>query len=310
VRAIDLGKKLAVAAVDFAARHSQRVHRDTRNVDICLAALCGGEALAEIAFPSAYVELIRSCIEETRCSVREIKSTESVGEKNECFSTLLEVLCGNLPPLEFHVARTIAMVADRYRSRRQALQSGWDVSHHFQVASSFGKKGRILSAIIRFTRAERCLELGTAYGMSAMFILEAMKANQRAGHLWTVEGWEPLHALSSPMLAQRYGSMVSCRLGYAREELPLLTAGGTEFDFLFHDAGHSREDYIRDFNAAKQNLRSGAVVLVDDDIRYENPPGGGKSQLHSYEGWTEICSQPKVARAVEIDSGLGLLLIR
>ena len=135
--------------------------------------------------------------------------------------------------------------------------------------------------------------------MSALFILEALR-NLRTGRLITLEGWEALYSLSSTMLKERYGDMVSCELGKTQDALPRLANTAAPIDFLFHDAGHLGEDYIRDFNAVADNLAAGAVVLIDD-IRYQD---------QSYDGWLRVCADSKVRRAVEIDYNLGLLLLR
>ena len=64
---------LTSRVVDLVSHQSQRVLRDAKNVDICLASLCGPEVLAKIQFPSAYVEFMRTCIEHTNCKVNEVK---------------------------------------------------------------------------------------------------------------------------------------------------------------------------------------------------------------------------------------------
>jgi predicted O-methyltransferase YrrM len=267
--------------------------------------------LTEIRFPVAYVEFLRTCIEHAQCGVEEVKRDSGTGEDSDRFTTLLEVLGSSLPPIEFSVAKTIAVIADHYRTLRQPLEAAWagDISHHFQAASSFGGKGRILSTIVRFARTKRCLELGTAYGMSALFTLEAIRNNLQTGHLITVEGWDPLYSLSSSMLKKRYGEMVSCHFGNIQDELPKLAKTAGPFDFMFHDAGHTREDYIRDFNAVKDALSPGAVVLIDD-IRWEDLRISKGRPGRCYEGWMEVCADTKVRRAVEIDHNLGLLLLR
>lgn len=301
---------LASQIVDYVARHGHEALRDVQNVDICLSAICRPELMTEIRFPVNYVEFLRTCIEYSRCAVKEVKRESRSDDNGERFTTLLEVLRSSLPPIEFSVATSIALVADHYRTLRQPLEYAWaaDICHHFQAASSFGKTGRILSAIVRFVRSKRCLEAGTAYGMSALFILEAIRNNLETGHLRTVEGWEPLYSLSSSMLKERYGDMVSCHLGNTRDELPRLAKTAAPFDFMFHDAAHSREDYIRDFNAVKDSFSPGAVVLIDD-IRFEDLRMSEGRRLRCYEGWMEICADPKVRRAVELDYRQGLLLL-
>ena len=46
--------------------------------------------------------------------------------------------------------------------------------------------------------------------------------------------------------------------------LPRIVKSLKRVDFLFHDAGHSREDYVRDFDAVLPILAPGAVILIDD----------------------------------------------
>ena len=205
----------------------------------------------------------------------------------------------------------IGRIADHYRTLRRPADAvlGGDISNNFQYSSSFGKKGRILSTIVRFGRTERCLELGTAYGMSALFTLEAMRSNLETGHLRTVEASDTMYSLSSSMLKERYGDMVSCHFGKSQEELPKLAEAAGPFDFMFHDAAHSREAYVGDFSAVKNSFSPGAIVLFDD-IRYEDLRISQGRPVRCYEGWMAVCADNKVRRAVEIDYNLGLLLLR
>ena len=79
-------------------------------------------------------------------------------------------------------------------------------------------------------------------------------------------------------------------------------------DFMFHDGGHYKENYIRDFSAACTALVPGSVVLFDD-IRYESRLFR-ETPHHTYEGWMEVVAHPRVKMAVEVSGELGLLLLR
>ena len=143
------------------------------------------------------------------------------------FRRLLDILKSGVPPLRFSEAQDIGLVADRLLIRWDIFEhedEGWqwtaDVGLAFVVASSFAKKGRLLSATIRVCRTTRCLELGTAFGMSALFVLYALRANGEEAHLTTVEGWEPQFSIASGVLKERFGDMVCCRFGRTEEILP------------------------------------------------------------------------------------------
>ncbi|MGH7999972.1 MAG: O-methyltransferase [Brasilonema sp.] len=288
--------------------------RDNSNVDIVLSQILEqNQEPYPIHFPSAYVELLRDCIEKKVYEIREIKTTK-MADSNALFlkrfSTLLEILPNNVPAIEFKTAKQIALIADSYRLISKPYeQELWaaDVHTHFHLSSSFGTKGRILNTIVRVMRSEKCLELGTAYGMSALFIIEALKSIGEASHLTTVEGLELQFLLASKMLNTRYGDQVSCHLGLTEEVLPKLVKSLGKIDFMFHDAAHSKEDYIRDFNLVIPILVPGSVVLIDD-IRWD----AGRfstTKTRCYEGWMEIVSHPRVLRAVEINNLVGLLLL-
>ena len=306
-------RQLACRGARLFAECAESELRDRRNVDIVLgAALREPGALSHIHDPVGYTEFLRSCIEPARHIVAVKKADSgSPDDAAKRFTTLVDELRRGLPAIEFSLAREIALVADQNRCRSEgkvAVNWAGDVGLHFSVSSSFGSKGRILFNVVRFTRRERCLELGTAYGMSAFFILAALNAYSAGGFLATMEGFEPQFSLSSSMLKERFKESVSCHFGNTRSELPGLVKSLGRIDFLFHDAGHSRDDYTHDFNQVSEILVPGAVVLFDD-IRWENPRFT-HGEARTYDGWEAIIAHPRVRRAVEIDGTLGLLLMR
>jgi predicted O-methyltransferase YrrM len=216
--------------------------------------------------------------------------------------------------VEFSAAREIALIADRNCGLADSYELNFgpwsfsaDVGLHFLMSSSFGAKGRLLYNVVRFMRSERCLELGTAYGMSTFFILAALEKYTKSGCLATIEGGEPQFTLASTALKARYPQNVVCYFGFIDKVLPDALKSLGPVDFVFHDAGHRREDYIRDFDQFSASLAHGAVVFFDD-IRWEKPKHLAEDP-HSYEGWLQVVAHPRVRRAVEIDNALGLLFI-
>jgi predicted O-methyltransferase YrrM len=137
-----------------------------------------------------------------------------------------------------------------------------------------------------------------------------LQLHRGSGHLDTVEGFEPQFSIASSRLKQLYGDMVSCHFGLSGSVLPELVKEIRPIDFMFHDAGHTSDDYISDFNQASQALDPGAVVLIDD-IRWE-PAGRWSSEraLTTHAGWKKVVGHSRVCSAVEIDGELGCLLLR
>jgi predicted O-methyltransferase YrrM len=284
--------------------------RDNSNLDIVLpwALAKAGDT---VRYPVAYVEFLRSCLERKSLTITTIKKKPDNANEDSIrrFASLLDAL-PLLPPIEFSISEGLARAANAYLADSSPLESGnWsgDVRAHFEMSSSFGYKGRILAAIIRYMRCRRCLELGTAYGMSAMFMLEALVVQSPDTRLITVEGMEKLHRIASELLKSRYAERVECEYGWTSVVLPPLAKTHAPVDFLFHDAGHSRKDYVEDFRAALPLLAPGAVVLFDD-INW-NDPRFAKNNPQCHKGWLEVAGHARVAWAVEIDGAMGLALL-
>ncbi|MEB3295286.1 MAG: class I SAM-dependent methyltransferase [Synechococcales bacterium] len=261
-------------------------------------------------YPNAYLTLIQDCVQPKTIEVKQLHpNSQPTAPASRRFATLVAAL-KNLPAIDFPTAQTAALIADRFRHDRTTVESAsWlgDVGTHFELSSSFGTKGRILSTIVRYAQCKRGIELGTAYGMSAFFILEMMKTQGEDFFLATLEGSEPQFSLSSSLLKQRYGDRVSCYCGWTQETVPTMVKELSGIDFMFHDAGHSKKDYVRDFNAIVPILAPGAIVIIDD-ITW-NDPRFCSEDPKTYEGWLEVASHPRVMEAVEVDYGLGLMLL-
>ena len=283
--------------------------RVDRNVDIALAALIQGEAF-KISDVVAYVEFLRGCIEPMWCSLVTIRADGPLDDAHGLrFQTLLESVRGNLPPIPVALAVELARAADTLRSTTIPLDTRrWsgDVGLHFVISSSLGRKGRLLSSIVRFCRPKVCLELGTAYGMSARFIL-GTQTQGRAIHLTTIECDQPTYELIRPQLSARYGAAVDCRFGMTADVLPELVKSMGPADFVFHDARHSEEDYIRDFSLIVDALAPGAVILIDD-IRWEDPRWH-EGRANTYRGWQSIARHKRIRHAVEIDGSMAIGLV-
>jgi predicted O-methyltransferase YrrM len=279
-----------------------------KNVDPYLHALLprlqGLEALHDPAF---FIALLRESFMPYRTKVREIKRGDYADNDNALrFTRLIETLQVAVPPLRAPLACDMARVADAYLGQ-SAYQEDWgaDVGWHFRISSSFPKKGRVMDSLIRFMRPQCCVEAGTAYGMSALFVLSALESYCSDARLYTVEAFDPQYSLSSKLLVERFGERVRCYRGLTQDTLDGMATDAGSIDLFIHDAGHSRDDYVNDFERIVASLASGSVVLFDD-IRWDDPRFM-KTPARCYEGWKEVVAHPRVCQAVELGSNMGLL---
>jgi predicted O-methyltransferase YrrM len=299
-------------AIRKTVRVAEQETRRERNIDVVLAAALqdAGHPI-RIDDPVAYVDLLRTCIEPLAFNLVAIKTADDREDVSyRRFAALLDLLQSRTPPLPLPVAIEIARAADRCRSLTTAIDlDRWsgDAGLHFEISSSSGRKGRLLASIIRVCRPERSLELGTAYGMSAMFMMEAFLHIGLAGRLVTIERNEQLFALASQTLQDRYGDKVACHLGETSDILPKLAKTAGPIDFMFHDAGHTGDNYTNDFHSIVDALAAGSVVLFDDirweDARFHSAPA------NAHDGWLNVVDHARVRCAAEVDGKMGLALL-
>jgi predicted O-methyltransferase YrrM len=279
------------------------------NVDIALRSILQDEKiLSRTNDAASYVQLLRACIEPAAFRVVTAKSSNGLDDEyGNRFKTLIETIQSNLLPLPIPMALELAAEADRLRGMTAPFGSDSDIGLHFAISSSLGHKGRLLANIIRLCRSERCLELGTAYGMSAMFMLEMRPYIGWKIHLTTVEGWEPQFTVANQRLKERYHEAIACHFGLTQNLLPQLMSTLGPIDLMYHDAGHTREDYVKDFGVVVNSLSPGAVVVIDD-IRWEDARLGGEP-TNTYRGWLDVIAHSRIRHAVELNAAMGLALL-
>ena len=125
---------------------------------------------------------------------------------------------------------------------------------------------RALHALVKAARPVRTLEVGLAYGLSALAICQALEDNGQ-GH----------HTAIDPMQHGRWKSIglenlnragLDGRLEFLEERshraLPRLEAEGRRFDFAFIDGWHLFDYALVDFFHVDRMLEVGGYVVLDD----------------------------------------------
>lgn len=127
--------------------------------------------------------------------------------------------------------------------------------------------GEFLGEIISELEPVRSLEVGLAFGISALFICDALKRNSNARHIvidpnqfngtWKGIGINNLRKAGYGEVIQLY-DIPSCLA------LPRLEADGVQIDFAFIDGMHTFDYAMVDFFYIDKLLRVGGVVVLDD----------------------------------------------
>lgn len=130
------------------------------------------------------------------------------------------------------------------------------------------EEGEFLQGLVSELGAVLSLEVGLAYGLSALFICEALSRTAGARHIvidpkqlepnrWQGVGLENLKRAG-------YGAMVEFYPLPSHQALPQLDARGVKVDFAFIDGWHVFDYALLDFFYIDRLLRVGGVVALDD----------------------------------------------
>jgi predicted O-methyltransferase YrrM len=130
--------------------------------------------------------------------------------------------------------------------------------------------GELLQRIIRELRPARTLEVGLAYGISTLFICEALaQASPGATHT-VIDPFQngKWRGLGLRNLTQAgYRQLVEFREAPSEVVLPQLLADGRTLDFAFIDGLHRFDQVMVEFYYINRLLEPGGVVVFDDANR-------------------------------------------
>jgi predicted O-methyltransferase YrrM len=181
---------------------------------------------------------------------------------------------------DFHMIRT---------GRAMGEEPPWNVDRF--------ESQRFLYFLVRELSPDRVLELGTAHGLSGLYMLAAFEENQR-GHLHTVEFDPTRRALAVQAFGRffphttRWTSIESSFSGV----LPQLAQELDPLDLIFEDGPHTRDVTLQAFEQTIECLRPDGVYVVDD-IAFDR---------EQEKAWVAIRNDHRVAASLEINARFGL----
>jgi len=195
------------------------------------------------------------------------------------------------------------------RRRLPELAAKWNITAYgdFERVSLSEHDSDVLRDLLRAEGARTVIEIGLAYGSSALAIGEAISSKGSQGanhliidpyqHLFENVGWE---AITTAGL----GSL--CTLVNERSQLalPRLVTEGFQVDAAFVDGSHIFHNVFVDLCFLRELVRPGGLIILDD---CQWPSVG--TAVNYYElntGWTsEPISQPSRLRAFRLPVSLG-----
>ena len=170
-----------------------------------------------------------------------------------------------------------------------------DVKHPIAPTSVASWRGEFLKSLYLAERATSSVEVGMAWGLSTLHMIEALLAN----------GAKPrAHVVIDPMQSTRYHNAARRLLVEAGVEelvefyearsdliLPKLAGEGRQFDFAFIDGDHNFEAVFLDAVFVDRLLKPGGVVVLDDT--WSHPVLMTCNFLEAYYHYTPVAHQLK-----------------
>jgi predicted O-methyltransferase YrrM len=130
------------------------------------------------------------------------------------------------------------------------------------------ERGTFLGDLCRREGARATLEIGMAWGLSTLFILEALVANQAGpGAHVVIDPFQTAQfdrAALASVDALGLGPMIEFHEEFSEFQLPLLIKQGRVFDLIFIDGSHRFDGVFLDLVFADRLLRAGGVMVFDD----------------------------------------------
>jgi len=148
-----------------------------------------------------------------------------------------------------------------------------------------------ISNIIKTAKYKTALEIGTSNGYSGIWIAYSLGST---GRLFTIESHKKgRYSMAQENFKKSGLKNITQILGHAPEVIPKTPK---KFDFVFLDA--TKEEYILYFEALKNRLKKGGVIVADNIYSHPEPLRPFIAKIKNSPGW----------KVYEMNIGTGLLI--
>ncbi len=152
-----------------------------------------------------------------------------------------------------------------YRDLNPVLRDLYQTSRCYPTVTPF-PQGHILHCMVLEHRLDLTLEIGLAFGGSALFICNAHQ-RKGTGHHYAVDPFE-IHSFNGVGLTlirqAGLGAYFQWLPTPAQAALPALNATGMTFDLIYIDGDHGVTAVLSDFVRANALLKTGGFLALDD----------------------------------------------
>lgn len=152
------------------------------------------------------------------------------------------------------------------------LKNNEKIPHNERMLAITKDIGLFYNILLRSIKASNILEIGTSYGYSTLWFIEAILENKRKkGRIITIEKEKKkIKIAKKNFSASKVSECIDIRQGEAIDILSdlskevLVSKKLQKFDFIFIDA--DKENYIKYFDASLPLLKKGGIIGADNII--------------------------------------------
>jgi predicted O-methyltransferase YrrM len=128
------------------------------------------------------------------------------------------------------------------------------------------EEGKFLQEMIRSVRPQVSVEVGCAYGISSLYICEALREVNATKHIiidpYQHAAWEDIGLAN--LKRAGYADIIDFHELFSYQYLSRLTEEKVTVDFAFIDGNHAFDYVLVDFFLIDKLMRPGGVVVFDD----------------------------------------------
>ncbi|MGI8461264.1 MAG: O-methyltransferase [Solirubrobacterales bacterium] len=192
------------------------------------------------------VSLGRACAEERRWLERIARRRRELETRRQEISSGVERSAGELPAWARHFDRPIPL---------------WGGMMMLSIPATWGS---FLFHLVRELRPRSCLELGTAFGLSALYQAAALELNGEGAMIALDAAGEWGGVAEEGFASLGLSDRVEFRAGHLSETLGPAVSDGGPVDFALIDAEHEGDATRAHFETLLPGLADPAVVVFDD----------------------------------------------
>ncbi len=186
------------------------------------------------------------------------------------------------------------ILADIIQSNTVTQADGKKMALHSQLPDF---EGALLQSWIKQYRPKQLLEIGLAYGVSSLYICDAIKDNETAYYhiidAYQSDVWKGIGKVN--LRRAGYLSRVTLHETLSELCLPRFLEQKLDFDFVFIDGHHTFDQVLLEFFYINRMLVVGGIIIFDDVhlaslqkiLRY----------IDGYECYEQLSIPPKTANS-------------